>query len=318
MDIDISYLVAPIVGGIIGFTTNAIVIKMLFHPHEAKYFLGIHIPFTPGLVAKQKDRLAGAIGRLVSDNLMNKDVLEKYLLSNEMTNKVRQSVQLFLNELKINNETVRQFLLHYISEDEIETLATNVNQEFGSQIESKLNSSDVGDKVAQIVVSHVIDTMRSMDPSEFISGIFPAFKGDFISKFINMLRRPAEQLLSANINSILRNNGTEIVAETISEQTNSLLNTQVSKLLDGKDEQLEQVATIAEKIYRTVITEQLPRILQTIDISKIISGRINDMNIMEAETYTVSVISKELKTIVWLGAILGALMGLLNNLARLC
>lgn len=312
MDIDISYFVAPLVGGLIGYTTNAIVIKMLFHPREAKYFLGMHIPFTPGLIAKQKDRLAGAIGRMVSDNLMNKDVLEKYLLSDEMIGKIRQSVQSFINELKINNETIKQFLLHYISEDEIATLAANVNQEFGAQIESKLNSSAVGDKVAQIVVGHVIDTMRSMDPTEFISGIFPAFNGDFIAKFINMLRRPAEQLLAANINDIMRKNGSEIVAGTIAEQTNSLLNTQVCKLLNGKDEQLAQVVTIVEKIYRTIITEQLPRILETVDISKIITGRINDMNIMEAESYTVAVISKELKTIVWLGAILGAIMGMLN------
>ena len=47
--IEISYLLAPLVGGVIGYITNDIAIRMLFRPHSAKYIMGIHIPFTPGI-----------------------------------------------------------------------------------------------------------------------------------------------------------------------------------------------------------------------------------------------------------------------------
>ena len=50
----ITYLVTPIVGGIIGYVTNDIAIKMLFRPHEAKYIFGHKIPFTPGIIPKEK------------------------------------------------------------------------------------------------------------------------------------------------------------------------------------------------------------------------------------------------------------------------
>ena len=42
-----TYFVAPLLGGLIGYITNDIAIRMLFRPHKAKYLFGIHIPFTP-------------------------------------------------------------------------------------------------------------------------------------------------------------------------------------------------------------------------------------------------------------------------------
>ena len=39
-----SYIVAPCLGGLIGYITNDIAIRMLFHPHKAKYIMGWHVP----------------------------------------------------------------------------------------------------------------------------------------------------------------------------------------------------------------------------------------------------------------------------------
>ena len=71
---------------------------------------------------------------------------------------------------------------------------------------------------------------------------------------------------------------------------------------------------VAESIYRTVISEHLPRILESIDISKIVRERINEMDVKETEKLIFQVMDKELKAIVWLGALLGLIMGSLNTL----
>lgn len=323
MNVDASFIVAPLIGGFIGYITNAIAIKMLFRPHTAKYCFGVHIPLTPGIIPKEKGRIAEAIGGVISENLMNKEVLEKYLLSDEMVGKLRRSVEEFIEKLKVNEETVRQFLSHYLSDEEIEALTNNVNRSLTTQIETKLSDSAVGDKVAHIVVEHVITKMRGIDPSEFFTGIatgafgipgaiLSLFGSNILGKFFSMLRQPAEQLLANNINDMIRNNGTEIVSGIISEETTSFLDTKVCKLLEGKDEQLAQAPGIVENIYRTVITEHLPRILETVDISKIVCGRINEMDISETERLIYQVMDKELKAIVWLGAVLGLIMGVLN------
>ena len=52
MNIDLSFLLGPIIGGVIGYSTNWLAIKMMFRPHKAKYIFGMKIPFTPGLMPK--------------------------------------------------------------------------------------------------------------------------------------------------------------------------------------------------------------------------------------------------------------------------
>lgn len=109
-----SYIIAPLLGGVIGYITNDIAIRMLFRPHTAKYLFGVHIPFTPGIIPKEKGRIAEAIGGVISENLMNKEVLERYLLSEEMIAKLRSAVEEFIATQKKNNETLAEFLGHYL------------------------------------------------------------------------------------------------------------------------------------------------------------------------------------------------------------
>lgn len=116
-----SYILAPLLGGVIGYITNDIAIRMLFRPHTAKYLFGVKIPFTPGIIPKEKGRIANALGNSISANLMNKEVLEKNLLSDEMLQKIRQSVDTFFAEQKHNDENVKEFLLHFMSPDEVHT-----------------------------------------------------------------------------------------------------------------------------------------------------------------------------------------------------
>jgi uncharacterized membrane protein YheB (UPF0754 family) len=52
MNVELSYLLGPLFGAVVGYATNDFAIRMMLHPHHAKYIFGIHIPFTPGLIPK--------------------------------------------------------------------------------------------------------------------------------------------------------------------------------------------------------------------------------------------------------------------------
>lgn len=320
-----SYIIAPLLGGVIGYITNDIAIRMLFRPHTAKYVFGIHIPFTPGIIPKEKGRIAEAIGGVISENLMNKEVLEKYLLSEDMIGKVRSAVEEFITTQQKNQETVACFLGHYLSKEEIATIAQNINQSITKQTYEKLADSAVGEKVAHIAIDHVAQKLTIDGAQELLSGIGGAlgglggmaaglFGGNIVAKFLGMLREPAENFLAKNINTMLRDNGEEIVSNMIGGEVDSFLNKPVCKSLEGHEEQLAQAVNTVESIYRSIITEHLPKILDSIDISKIIRERINEMDVNETEKLIFQVMSKELKTIVWLGALLGLVMGSINIL----
>lgn len=318
-----TYFIAPLLGGLIGYITNDIAIRMLFRPHKAKYLFGIHIPFTPGIIPKEKGRIAEAIGGVISEKLMNNEVLEKYLLSDEMIDKVRSAVEEFISTQQRNQESVARFLGHYLSKDEIDSIAQNINQSITKQTYEKLADSSVGDKVAHIAIDHVAQKLTIDGAQELLSGIGGAlgglkgmaaglFGGNIVAKFLGMLREPAEHFLAKNINTMLRDNGEEIVSNMIGGEVDHFLDKPVCKLLEGHEEQLAQTVDSIESIYRSIITEHLPKILESIDISKIVRERINEMDVNETEKLIFQVMDKELKAIVWLGALLGLLMGGIN------
>ena len=322
---EVSYILAPALGGIIGYITNDIAIRMLFRPHKAKYIMGLHVPFTPGIIPKEKGRIADAIGGVISENLMNKDVLERYLLSDDMVSKVRLSVEEFIETQKHNPETVKEFLGHYLSDDEIAIISQNVNESITKQTYTKLSDASVGEKVAHIAIDHVAEKLSIDGAQELLAGLGGAmrgiggmaaglFGGNIVARFLGMLREPAEHFLANNINTMLKNNGEDIVSNMVGGEVEGFLNKPVCKLLEGHDEQLAQAVNTVESIYRTIINEHLPKILDSIDISKIVRERINEMDVNETEKLIFQVMDKELKAIVWLGALLGLVMGSINCL----
>lgn len=323
----LSFLIAPIIGGVIGYITNDIAIKMLFRPHTKKYIFGVHIPFTPGIIPKEKGRIALAIGSAISENLMNKEVLERYLLSDEMVGKIRSSVALFINKQKANRESVRTFLCHYLSDDEVQAVATSINENIAKETYTKLADPTVGETVAKVAMDNVAKSLSGDGAKILLAGIGGLAKGiggiastllgvDIVGKFLSLLREPAERFLANNINTMLAENGEEIVSNMLGNEVNTFLDKPVATLLQGHEEQLEKIPNSVESIYKTVITEHLPRILESIDISRIVSERINEMDMDETEKLIFQVMDKELKAIVWLGAALGTIMGCVNLLIR--
>lgn len=177
MNIEATYIIAPLLGGVIGYITNDIAIRMLFRPHKAKYIMGVHVPFTPGIIPKEKGRIADAIGGVISENLMNKDVLERYLLSDDMVSKVRLSVEEFIETQKHNPETVKKFFGHYLSDNEIATISQNVNESITKQTYTKLSDASVGEKVAHIAIDHVAEKLSIDGAQELLAGLGGAMRG---------------------------------------------------------------------------------------------------------------------------------------------
>ncbi len=329
----IEWFIAPIVGGVIGLFTNALAIRMMFRPHEAKYLFGHRLPFTPGIIPKEKSRLASSVGQTISRELMNEAVMERSLLSEEMIEKIRSAIDTFFSTQRVNHETLRTFLGHYLTPDEVSRIAEKTCGDLTDQICSRLSDSDVGDRIAQVAVAHVMDKMR-----HFGSGFGDALKdegigrgggfGDMLGRgirrlfgqsganattqFISALAEPVERALAGHINEILHNNAHDIVSNLIGEESDSLLSQKMCDLLAGRDDDILQAREAIIGIYAKLIRDELPRILKAVDISRIIEDRINEMNIVDAEKIIFDVMNKELNAIILLGGALGFLMGFIN------
>ena len=318
-----SYIIPPLVGGVIGYVTNDIAIRMLFRPHTAKYIMGRRVPFTPGIIPKEKGRIAEAVGTAISDNLMSKEVLEKYLLSDNMVGRVRASIEEFIAKQKVNEESVSQFLEHYLSREEVATLADSAKEGLTRQMHDKISDSELGRQVAKAAMEYVADKINSNGAADILSeigglvgGLGMAakllFTGSVINKFLELLREPVEQFLAKNINEILQKNADAIISNLVESETDKFLSRPVKDLLAGQDAKLADAVNAMVSIYKTIITDHLPKILESIDIRTIVRERINEMDMDETEKLILQVMNKELRAIVWLGALLGTLMGCVN------
>lgn len=315
MNIEMSYIMAPLLGGIIGYITNDIAIRMLFRPHKAKFLFGVKIPFTPGIIPKEKGRIASAIGGAISENLMSKDVLEKYLLSDKMITKIRLSVDSFFETQKNNPETLREFLAHYMTANDIDRLICVLKESLTNQVSTKLGDSNLGEQISDVVIEHVSSKLRIDGLDIDIPQMLKSLIGSSVwGQVANLIEMPAKHYLANNINQILSVNGPEIVGNLVDNGVDDISRLSMQQLLQGKELQIAQITNTCIGLYRTIISEHLPRILETINIPVIIESRINEMDMNETEQLIFQVMDKELKAIVWLGALLGAVMGCINIL----
>lgn len=276
---------------------------MLFRPHQAKYLFGLRIPFTPGIIPKEKSRIATAIGHAISENLMNREVLEKSLLSDEMLNKMTNAINEFVATQQGNDETIEQFAAHYLSSSDIDSMRNNVTDGIVKLVTGKLQDSNMGNNIAHMATEHAMEKTRNS-----VAGRFGA------EMLVQAVAQPIEKILAKHINEILQNNSSQMVESLVKDQSSQLMGMTMSQLTTGRDEQIGQIKSGIMSTYRAIITEHLPRILQDIDISTIIEQRINEMDMNEAEAIILDVMKKELRAIVWLGALLGSIMGTMNAL----
>ena len=294
----LQYISGPVLGAVIGYITNDIAIRMLFRPRTAKYIFGKRVPFTPGIIPKEKNRIAGAIGGAISENLMNKEVLEKTLLSDEMLEKLRNAVDEFFYTQLHNEETLEQFVSHYLTADEISAMRENTCDDIAKLITAKLRDKAIGANIAHAATQHVIEKTRS--------SVAGKIKAD---RLLEVIASPIESKLAQHINEVLKEQAPSMSTRIVYTEADKLISMPMCELFKGHEQQLEQAREGIVSVYRTIISDHLPRILESINISKIVESRIQEMDMEEVEKIIFSVMHKELRAIVWLGALLGSIMG---------
>lgn len=105
-----SLLVSPISGAIIGYFTNWLAIKMLFKPHNEIKIGSLRVPFTPGLIPKEKKRIAASLGDTVGNYLLTAEVLAAAVKKPEISGAVEGGAERIIEFLKNTDKTVGEIL----------------------------------------------------------------------------------------------------------------------------------------------------------------------------------------------------------------
>ncbi|MGK7950403.1 MAG: DUF445 domain-containing protein [Xenococcaceae cyanobacterium] len=98
------FFVPPVAGGIIGYFTNDLAIKMLFRPYKPIYIGKRKLPFTPGLIPANQERLAQKISDTIMGSLLTPTELQKLAQRLLQTERVEGAI---LWVLKLSLEQVQ-------------------------------------------------------------------------------------------------------------------------------------------------------------------------------------------------------------------
>jgi uncharacterized membrane protein YheB (UPF0754 family) len=112
LDLDLAnlwiYVAPPVAGAIIGYFTNDIAIKMLFRPYKAIYFGKRQLPFTPGLIPRNQERLAKRIADTIMGSLLTPGELQtlagRLLQTERVQGAILWLLKLALEQVQLDKE----------------------------------------------------------------------------------------------------------------------------------------------------------------------------------------------------------------------
>lgn len=115
------YVTPPLVGAVIGYFTNDIAIKMLFRPYRAIYFAGRQLPFTPGVIPRNQERLAKRVSDTIMGSLLTPGELQnlarRLLQPERVQGGILWLLQLALDQIKADRDQKTSKILAGILRD---------------------------------------------------------------------------------------------------------------------------------------------------------------------------------------------------------
>lgn len=290
-------ITAPAIGAGIGLLTNWLAIKMLFRPWKAIYIGKFRVPFTPGLIPKEKPRLAKAVSRVVGNNLLDSDTIRKHMLSDETKEKLMSYTDKLLLSLSEDGKTLSDFFTEKNLIEFADSKAESISDYASDHITNKLIKERISTKLLDYGTEELIKNMNPM-----ISGI--------ASKAINS----AHDSIIEKIDGLIIEKSPELINNLLDGEYQKYKNTPLKDLIDRLTNKFPDYKERIWKMWTSLSENQLDKIVKSIDIQSIVEDKINEYELPELEKLIMSISKKELQALVILGGVLGMLMGFLNLL----
>ncbi|MBQ1849102.1 MAG: DUF445 family protein [Lachnospiraceae bacterium] len=279
-----------VVGATIGYFTNFLAIKMLFRPQKEVRIGKWRVPFTPGIIPKNQPRLAAAIGNAVGSHLINMDSIKESFQKNGTKEKLVKKVatSLYESEACIGD---------FFSTDE--------------------NHGELIERFCTVMAGAVTEKVQQMEFKPIISQIGKETLGDLLNhKMVTMLLTEERQdaiyeRIAQALQKYIDENGEEMIKAAIMTNVQELENKPIKEIVQAGTSQ-EGLEHLATSLVDRVAERYGEAMLQAVDVCSVVRERVESMETSEMERLTLSVCNKELQAVINLGALIGAVIGVIN------
>lgn len=280
-------LSGPLIGLVIGIITNYIAVKMLFRPLKEVRVFGLRLPFTPGIIPRRQPALAHAMGAMVGQSLVREEDLYRVFLSDEIADVVIRKA----TELPV-----------------FAVMGANMFREA---------YPDKREKVLDFLEEKILAAVKEFDPATLVftegsAALKNAAAGNpLLRMFVtDALIASFAEPVSNKVNEYLDTTGKEKLREKLEKELSALEAKTPADLAGGK----EALAGLIRNAYEHLIGAFAKELSSKFHLAEIVEEKINSMPAKELETLVLSVMKKELNAVIWLGGVIGFVLGLVTML----
>lgn len=170
-------ILIPLISGFIGWVTNWVAIKMLFHPRNPVNILGIKVQ---GIFPKRQEQFAEKLGKLVSRELLSFDEIEAKITNPDNLKKVLPQVETHIDHfLRVKLSDSMPMISMFIGDktidklkgvfmEELEILFPKIMKDYSGTLKQQLDlEAIVTDKVKAFSSDKLEDILYQVMASEF-------------------------------------------------------------------------------------------------------------------------------------------------------
>ena len=290
------YIAGPLLGAVIGYCTNWLAVKMLFKPLEPIKVFGRTLPFTPGVIPKNRGRIAAACGKAVGETLLTEDDLKAAFIGQQTKEKVTDALYEKMTAEEFTEMTVEGIGIEVIGEEKLDDVKGTVSEYLIERISKVLSEFDycsvITDVGGRFVREKLNNPMISMMLNDNVIASFAAPAADSIREYI-------------------AGEGREKISEISTKEIDNICGMNIGNTISSPDNK-ELIKTVIGEIYEKAVTKVIPLILHEINIGRIVEEKICSMDMKFVEELILSIMKNELDYVVRLGALIGLVIGTVN------
>ena len=288
----ILHIILPVlIGSLIGYCTNYLAIKMLFHPYHPVYIGKWKLPFTPGIIPKNQSRVANSLGDAVSEQLLTKETVTASFRKNQEGRKI-------IEDLVSSVFSSTQSFSEWLPEGEAQEELVDTFSGFLSR--------SIMEKAEQIELKPVIIRIgeETLEPLLESKPLLAMFVND-------SLKNTVYEKLGEKAEEYLKQNGEETLKTFASDYLREMGEKPIKELFRSPEERGKAEFLLSDLIEHAALRYS-DTLLDQVDIREITRQRIEEMKVDEVEHLVLSVMKKELQAVINLGAVIGAVIGVVN------
>ncbi|MFW6238044.1 MAG: DUF445 family protein, partial [Halanaerobiales bacterium] len=261
----LDFLLVFTVYGFVGYLTNVIALKMIFQPYEEKTMFGLRLPFTPGVVARNKKRFSTTMGGFVEEELLNSDAVSELLAGKEkeITGRlldflIADNYRLLRDQIGKRKEKLAGKVVEFIFsrlEQEREAAAGELKlliekfpldrMELGDDLFTALGQQDFTSSLDSIMIKEILGsasntglppgvlerlyTVLENRSESKLKDLLPASRSEKIKE--EMISFLQEQVLTPEVRNIIFSRLETVLAEFIAERLPAFLEKNADRIL---------------------------------------------------------------------------------------